>query len=319
MATGADWSGLLGPRRPAAKTSAADGAQITSGALPERPVPGGPPSNPRPQKPAPFGSAVHPRRYSPGTPKERPQPNPHSADNQRPIPLHAHSHATAAPAAADVRTEQPDPKGPGRGPGRKDRRIREPDARRVYDAAAQGAGRQNVDSHALHEANAGPKLSGKLERASRREPSVSAAAVVASGGAPRTAPQRASAKTSQKAATKSRKPRVYCGNNRFDPRLRANGGALDAGSRSRCFQQGFGAALFQQVPDEDAFLEKFSARYAPLVEQRLWYKNSEVPEGYQAATLSQCRLRGWGAGSAELARRMRAKKHHRSGGRAPSA
>ena len=37
-------------------------------------------------------------------------------------------------------------------------------------------------------------------------------------------------------------------------------------------------------------------------------KDTPVPEGYQAATLSQARLRGWGAGSAELARRLRAKR-----------
>ena len=114
---------------------------------------------------------------------------------------------------------------------------------------------------------------------------------------------------------KPRKPKVYCGNNRYDPQLKVNGGKLEIGSRARCFQQGFGSALFQHVADEASFLQKFSAKYEPLVHQRLWYKNSPVPEGYQAATLSQCRTRGWGAGSAELARRLRAKRH----GRAPSA
>ena len=71
---------------------------------------------------------------------------------------------------------------------------------------------------------------------------------------------------------------------------------------------GFGAALYQHVANEEGFIHKFSARYAPLVEQKLWYKDTPVPEGYQPATLSQARLRGWGAGSAELARRLRAKR-----------
>ena len=71
---------------------------------------------------------------------------------------------------------------------------------------------------------------------------------------------------------------------------------------------GFGAALYQHVPDEEEFIRKFSAKYAPLMEQKLFYKDGPVPEGYQPATLSQCRLRGWGAGSAELARRMRKKR-----------
>ena len=90
---------------------------------------------------------------------------------------------------------------------------------------------------------------------------------------------------------------------------RQNGGSLDVGARNRCFKAGFGSALYQHVPDEEAFIRKFSARYAPLVEQNLWYKDTPVPAGFQPATLSQARLRGWGAGSAELARRLRAKKH----------
>ena len=47
------------------------------------------------------------------------------------------------------------------------------------------------------------------------------------------------------------------------------------------------------------FIRKFSAKYEPLVHQLLWYKDSAIPQGYQPATLSQARLRGWGAGSHE--------------------
>ncbi len=108
--------------------------------------------------------------------------------------------------------------------------------------------------------------------------------------------------------TKRKKKKVYCGNNRFDPSLRVNGGTLEVGTRSACMRAGFGAALYQHVPNEQEFINKFSARYAPLIEQKLFYKDGRVPEGYQPATLSQARLRGWGAGSAELARRLRAKR-----------
>ena len=56
--------------------------------------------------------------------------------------------------------------------------------------------------------------------------------------------------------------------------MKANGGSLDVGTRNRCFKAGFGSALYQHVTDEEEFIRKFSARYAPLVEQKLWYKDS---------------------------------------------
>ena len=84
-----------------------------------------------------------------------------------------------------------------------------------------------------------------------------------------------------------RKGKVYCGQNKLDPSLRVNGATLEVGTRSRCFRAGFGGALHQHVDDEAEFVRKFTAPYAPLVVQKLWYKDGPPPEGggYQPATL----------------------------------
>ena len=109
-----------------------------------------------------------------------------------------------------------------------------------------------------------------------------------------------------------RKGKVYCGQNKLDPSLRVNGGTLEVGTRSRCFRSGFGAALHQHIADEAAFIRKFTAPYAPLTAQKLWYKDSPPPQDYQPATLSQARQRGFGAGSASLARKLQQKLHAQS-------
>ena len=113
-----------------------------------------------------------------------------------------------------------------------------------------------------------------------------------------------------------RKARVYCGQNKLDPSLRVNGGTLEVGTRSRCFRAGFGGALHQRIDDEAEFVRKFTAPYAPLIAQKLWYKDGPPPEGgvYQPATLSQARQRGWGAGSAALARKLQKELHGGSAG-----
>ena len=182
------------------------------------------------------------------------------------------------------------------------RHSREPDARHV------SAGQPLQEAHA--------KVHATERRASFAAPLPPATRVSSPTKTPSTSGVRRSSSQEGTAhrATKPRKPKVYCGNNKLDPQLKINGGHLEIGDRGRCFQQGFGSALFQHVSDEAAFLHKFSGKYEHLVPQRLWYKNSQVPthEGYQPATLSQCRLRGWGAGSAELARRLRAKRHSAS-------
>ena len=131
---------------------------------------------------------------------------------------------------------------------------------------------------------------------------------------PKTAPQHATAPPVDHVTRQPRKGKVYCGQNKLDPSLRVNGGTLEVGTRSRCFRAGFGGALHQHIDDEAAFVRKFTAPYAPLIAQKLWYKDGPPPEGHQPATLSQARQRGWGAGSAALARKLQKKLHEGSAG-----
>ena len=60
------------------------------------------------------------------------------------------------------------------------------------------------------------------------------------------------------------------------------------------------------------FLRKFDGPYQKLIEPQLWYRNSEPPPGWQRATLPMCFQKGWGAGTAALARKLkeRAGKTH---------
>ena len=138
---------------------------------------------------------------------------------------------------------------------------------------------------------------------------------------PQAAPQRAtaapvdsSARSARHVTHQPRKGKVYCGQNKLDPSLRVNGGTLEVGTRSACFRAGFGGALHQHIDDEAEFVRKFTAPYAPLIAQKLWYKDGPPPEAYQPATLSQARQRGWGAGSAALARKLQKKLHGGSAG-----
>ena len=109
---------------------------------------------------------------------------------------------------------------------------------------------------------------------------------------PRATPQHQASprgSSTQHGKAPPRKARVYCGQNKLDPSLRVNGGTLEVGTRSRCFRAGFGGALHQHIDDEAEFVRKFTARTD------------------QPATLSQARQRGWGAGSAALARKLQKK------------
>ena len=151
----------------------------------------------------------------------------------------------------------------------------------------------------------------------------SAATKRLTSGRPRepAAPQRAtaapvdsSARSARHVTHQPRKGKVYCGQNKLDPSLRVNGGTLEVGTRSACFRAGFGGALHQHIDDEAEFVRKFTAPYAPLIAQKLWYKDGPPPEGHQPATLSQARQRGWGAGSAALARKLQKKLHEGSAG-----
>jgi len=71
-------------------------------------------------------------------------------------------------------------------------------------------------------------------------------------------------------------------------------------------QKGFGSALYQEVKDVEAFIRKFDAPYEKLIElQKVWFKNSQPPFGWQRATLPMCFQKGFGAGTAALARKLK--------------
>ena len=99
---------------------------------------------------------------------------------------------------------------------------------------------------------------------------------------------------------------VVCTNNKHDPRLVANGGSQNLGTRSACIRRGFGSGLYSKPENVEDFLRKHSVPYSKIVEQKLWYKDStdQMPAGYQVATLPQAFQRGFGAGQAKLARQL---------------
>ena len=99
-------------------------------------------------------------------------------------------------------------------------------------------------------------------------------------------------------------------------------GSERVGRPSECIQRGFGAALHQRVEDVEAFVRMHSGAYEKLIDPKLWYKNSEPPDGMQRATLPMCFQKGFGAGTAALARKLQQRLHGRearSGARARSA
>ena len=55
-----------------------------------------------------------------------------------------------------------------------------------------------------------------------------------------------------------------------------------------------------------------SGAYEKLIDPKLWYKNDEPPPGMQRATLPMCFQRGFGAGTAALARKLKKKLAGRS-------
>jgi len=100
-----------------------------------------------------------------------------------------------------------------------------------------------------------------------------------------------------------KKAKIYCGNNKKARELLD--GSERVGRPSECIQKGFGSALHQPVHDVAAFLRKFDGPYEKLIDPHLWYKNSEPPPGMQRCTLPMAFQKGWGAGTAALARKLR--------------
>ena len=117
-----------------------------------------------------------------------------------------------------------------------------------------------------------------------------------------------SKKNKSKDTSKKHNKKIYCGNNRLDPRLAS--GELRVGRPSECFKKGFGGGFHQHIPPQEelAFIKKNSIPYEKLIKQeKMWYKDSDPPEGYMRATLSQCRARGWGVGTLQLAKKLKEK------------
>ena len=127
-------------------------------------------------------------------------------------------------------------------------------------------------------------------------------AVPQSGALERVAPRGSSL---QHGKARPRKAKPYCGNNK-----KASGlldGSERVGRPSECIQRGFDTALHQPVENVEAFVRMHSGPYEKLIDPQLWFKNSEPPHGMQRATLPMCFQKGWGAGTAALARKLREK------------
>ena len=99
---------------------------------------------------------------------------------------------------------------------------------------------------------------------------------------------------------------ILCINNKHDPRLRDPQYTL--GTSAQCISKGFGAALHQHIDDRREFVKRFDAPYEKIInlDHLLWFKNSEPPPGKHRATLPMAFQKGWGAGSAALARKLKA-------------
>ena len=107
---------------------------------------------------------------------------------------------------------------------------------------------------------------------------------------------------------------VWCGNNKLDKKLKANGGHLDIGSPQACFRRGVGSGIHQEIlpGEEDAFIEKWIQPYAKLVDQSavIYYKDGPPPHGMISCTLPQALARGFAVGSIQRAKRLLKQRGH---------
>ena len=97
---------------------------------------------------------------------------------------------------------------------------------------------------------------------------------------------------------------VFCGNNMYSHKLKANGGHDRFGTHSDCFKKGYAAGYHQKVIDVPGFVEKWLGKYRAHIVQKLWYSDDPVPPGYQPATLNQTMGRGFAFGSKALAKKL---------------
>ena len=114
----------------------------------------------------------------------------------------------------------------------------------------------------------------------------------------------------------ARKAKVWCGNNKLDKQVRANGGHLEIGSPHACFTRGVGGGIHQKVPpsEEDAFIEKWIQPYEKLVQQPIWFKAGPVPSGMFRCTLPQALARGFAVGSIQRAKKILKQRGHTAHG-----
>jgi hypothetical protein len=112
---------------------------------------------------------------------------------------------------------------------------------------------------------------------------------------------------------------IYCGNNELSPQLRANGGTREFGSRSDCVKKGYARGFNEQIPDLAAFLRQWNGKYKPHVTQRLYYGDgdsvTDVPAGYQRATLPQAAQLGYALGALARAKKEQQKARDKASSR----
>jgi hypothetical protein len=91
--------------------------------------------------------------------------------------------------------------------------------------------------------------------------------------------------------------RIYCGNNRNDPKLIDNGGTEVVGTRRQCLQKGVGVG--SHLPYDASYLNP----YSPIDQTRGYCgDNNELPNNYDRFnTLRECFTKGVGIGMRQRA------------------
>ena len=230
--------------------------------------------------------------YSPSSPRHAPLAAAH-AHRPRQESSGAHESRSATTGQTNERSAQQSAQGP------------EEIARRALQRKLSNLGPADSGARSTPESGASERLKSKVytskqSKSSRRDREPKAA--------PRREeqPRRAADTPMRRAASpprKNKKSRVYCGNNRKAEVLL--NGSERIGRPSECIQRGFGAALHQPVEDVEAFVRMHGGPYEKLIDPQLWYKNKDPPHGMQRASLPMCFQKGWGAGTAALARKLR--------------
>ena len=97
---------------------------------------------------------------------------------------------------------------------------------------------------------------------------------------------------------------MYCGNNVKSHRLMQNGGNERFGTHEECFKKGFYLGVNSRPRDARKFLQEWSGGYDPHIRQKLWYSDTQPPNGYQMATLHQSVQKGFAFGCMKKAKQL---------------